>query len=173
MKSIFALLLCLLAATVPLRAHDPFDASLRVLVRESDLEATVTLGLDAAKEVLAHAGLSREQVADFVRHRGPHAEIGLPLHTAAKCLEISRDGKPLPPTQAKLLSEGMEIVLTFLYPRPAAGPLQVRAVCYEEVAQMRDGSFVATNEAADQLGAALLTRTAPSTEMTLPAPSAR
>lgn len=167
MNKLLFLVLCLFALTQITYAHDPFDASLRVLVRESDLEATIILGIDAAKRVLVNSGLSTDQVADLSRHRGPHDEIEIPLGIATKCLEVSREGKRLKPTHAKLLSEGLEVTFTFLYTRPPTGPLQIRAVCYDEIKEMRDGSFVATNEAADPLGAALLSRTSTTATMIL------
>jgi hypothetical protein len=159
-----ALFLTLLRA----QAHDPFDASVRLTVRESDLTATVTLGVDAARQLLSAGGLSKEQVSDFVRQRGPHSILKLPPNVAAHCLVIDAETKPLIATNATILSEGLESIITLTYPRPHLQTVNVRVVFYEEIAQMRPGSFIATDEDGHQLGVALLSRASLTAKLPLP-----
>jgi hypothetical protein len=165
----FPAALALLLGFARAQAHDPFDASVRLTVRDNDIEATVTLGVDAARELLSATGFSREQITDLVRQRGPHSTLVLPSGVATNCFAMDGGAKPLIATNATLLSEGLEIVLQLTYPRPTAETLNVRAVFYEQIPQMRPGSFIAVDEAAHVLGSAQLSRASVTAKVPLPA----
>ena len=68
-----------------------------------------------------------------------------------------------------LLCDGLEVIVTVNYPRPARGELAVRAGYYDTVEEMRHGSFVAHDENAKQLGGAVLSRANTRVMVTLPA----
>jgi hypothetical protein len=168
-----AVTLAVLLPTFILRAHGPFDGSVRMLVREDSIEATVTLGTDAARAVLANAGLSTNNTAELIRPRGPHSIVKLPPAVAAHFLVIHNGAETLPATNGMILSDGLEVIITLIYPRVERGTLDVRAVFYEEVAGMRSGSFFAHDENGTQLGAAQLSRAAVTAQVALPSPMTR
>ncbi|MBC8094716.1 MAG: hypothetical protein H7Y43_02780 [Akkermansiaceae bacterium] len=151
-------LFALLLGTTSIRAHDPFDSSARMEVREADMEITVTLGLDAARQLLAGAGFSKERVAQLVGSQDTPTAFELPLKIAADFFQISHRDAILAASKLTMLSEGTEVIFTLLYPRPAAEKLTVRAVFYTTIKEMRQGSFVAYNGNGDELGSALLSR---------------
>jgi crotonobetainyl-CoA:carnitine CoA-transferase CaiB-like acyl-CoA transferase len=59
MSRFFYTAIALILSVASLRAHDPFDHSSRIIVRENDIRVTVTLGYDAARSFLIAAGLTR------------------------------------------------------------------------------------------------------------------
>jgi len=139
-----------------------------MLVRTDSIEATVTLGTDAARAVLSAAGLSTNTIAELIRARGPHSIVKLPPAVTAHVLVIRNGTETLPATNAMILSDGLEVILTVIYPRVERGTLDVRAVFYEEVAAMRPGSFFAHDENGTQLGAAQLSRAAVTAQVAMP-----
>ena len=152
------------------QAHDPFDVSVRMTVRPDGVEATVTLGVDAARQLLSRAGFPDDEVAGIVRPRGPHSTRLLPAPVAAHFLALDRDGERLEAGSVTGLSDGLEVLFTLRYPRPKPGTLNVRAVCYAEVPQLRQGSLVADDENANRLGAALLSQGLVNARVTVPDP---
>lgn len=150
-------------------AHDPFDGSARMTVRSEDIELTITLGSDAARRTLAAANLTTNEVANLMKPRGPKSHQPLPISAARHFFTIRHGEEALSARHATLLSDGMEVIVTVIYPRPATRELAVRAMYYDKVEEMRWGSFVAHDENAKQLGAAVLSRANAKVSVTLPA----
>jgi hypothetical protein len=153
-------------------AHDPFDCSSRLIVQDDRIEIEVTMGLDGARQILAAGGLLPRDVAEAVRPRGPHAILELSATLAAHFFEINCGADKLIARNVTELSEGREVIFTLTYPRPAAGTLKLRANYYDAVTDLRTGSFVAYDEKANQLGAALLSRAGVNANVLLPTPEA-
>jgi hypothetical protein len=160
-----------LLAVSNVRAHDPFDFSSRMTVAGDQVELTVTMGLDGVRELLAGAGLTKEEIAATIRAVGPDAVVQQSPTLARHFFELTSGGETLAARNVVSHSEGMEVLFTLNYPRPTAGVLEVRAACYDTIAGLRVGSLIAYDESMTQLGAALLSRT--SAQLTVPLPSAK
>jgi len=153
------------------RAHDPFDFSSRMAVTGEHVELTVTMGLDGVRELLAGAGLAKEEIAATIRAVGPDAIVQQSPTLARHFFELKSGGELLAAQNVVSHSEGMEVLFTLTYPRPTAGVLEVRAACYDTITGLRVGSLIAYDESMTQLGAALLSRT--STQLMVPLSSAK
>ena len=162
------LAITLFSIVLSVAAHDPFDGSTRMMVIDEDMEVTITLGADAARQIFRAAYCSEEQVDYFVRARGPHTLLDLPSSVTEHLLRIDSSGELCVPKSSTVLSDGQEIIFTLMYSRPSARSLEVRVVFYDEVSQMRQGSFVAYDDKGNQLGAALLSRASVKAEVLLP-----
>jgi hypothetical protein len=162
------LLPALLFAVVNVQAHDPFDGSTHMTVRADDIELSVTFGTDAARRVLSIAGFSNEQISELFKPRGPRGLQTLPVSVAANFFAIRAGDETLTARRATLLYEGMEVIFTLIYPRAPTGELEVRAVYYETIPEMRRGSFVAYDEDTRQLGAALFSQSSFTTHVSSP-----
>lgn len=152
-----------------LHAHDPFDGSARMTVRSEDIELTITFGSDAARRTLATANLTTNEVTDLMKPRGPKSYQTVPISAAGHFFTIRHGDEELSARSATLLSDGMEVIFTVVYPRPAAGELTVRAMYYDKVEEMRSGLFVAYDENGKQLGGAVLSRA--NARMAVPLPA--
>lgn len=137
-------------------AHEPFDLSSRLMVHADRLELISTMGQDGVRSLLAGAGLSPEEIAHSLKARGPEAIVDLPATLAPRLFLLKIDGEPLIAKSFTSRSEGVEIILTLIYPRPVAGNLEVRAACYETIPGLRKGMLFVHDESAGRLGAALL-----------------
>ena len=153
---VFLGLLVWLLAISSARAHDPFDLSSRMTVADDRIELTVTMGLDGVRLLLADAGFTQEQITTTARATGPDAIIVQPATLASRFFLLKSGEEALSATGVASLSEGMEVIFTLIYPRPTAGVLEIRAVCYEAIAGLRTGSLIVYDESMAQLGAALL-----------------
>jgi hypothetical protein len=153
---VFLGLLVWLSAISSARAHDPFDLSSRMTIASDRIELTVTMGLDGVRLLLADAGFTQEEITTTARATGPDAIIVQPATLASRFFLLKGGEEALPATGVVSLSEGMEVIFTLTYPRPTAGVLEIRAVCYETIAGLRTGSLIVYDESMAQLGAALL-----------------
>lgn len=158
-----------LAAAVAVFAHDPFDISSRLIVYADRLEMKSTLGADAARRVLASAGLSPQEISNSLRALDPDHVVPHPLAVADHAFELSHDRARLRAQQVTTRSEGMEVVFTITYTRPASGPLGVTATAYSRVPDLRTGSLIVLLDPDKTLGGALLSAKQPTLNVTLPA----
>lgn len=145
-----------LLLTARVLAHEPFDLSTRISVAEDIIVLDATWGVDAAREVLALGGLSREQVTRSLRALGPDDAIEQPGSVASAGFRLQIEGQELAPQRVTTRSEGMEIYVAATYSRPSGNRLTVRAIAYDQIKALRTGSVIVTAEAGGTLGAALL-----------------
>ncbi len=164
----FVAALALMFGLMRVLAHDPFDCSARMEVGPERIDLAVTLGVDAARHVLASSGMSSNEVAFALRPRGPRAFLTLPPEISKRFFVLNQGGEEIVATNAVELSEGMEVIFTLSYPRPAAGIVDVRAACYESIPEIRNGSLVAYDESGQQLGIALLSRASVTAQVRIP-----
>lgn len=167
---IFPGLLALVLAIPCASAHDPLDCSARLMAQVDRIEITVTLGVEGARQILAMGGLDAAGVAEAMRPRGPHNTIDLPPTLASHFFELKIGDERLAARKVVELSDGMEVVFIVVYPRPPSGSLNIRANCYDEIPNLRNGSLVAYDEQGNSLGAASLSRAAVNAHVDLPAP---
>ena len=153
-----------LAALLPVRvdAHGAFDHNARVWVFEDHLEATVTLGPEAAKTFLNNGP------AEVLRSGQMQIAYPFPLPDAARLLELKSGYTPLAPLKANVRSDGLEFNFTLYYAAPNSGPLRVSAVYMMEIQQVGKGSLVVVDEAGNTLGAKLISSTDTALEVNLP-----
>lgn len=151
------------------QAHGPFDNSSQAIVRDDTLELVVTMGMDGAQQFLLNAGLSEADAAAALAGRGPSTAFGLSVNLAPKFFDVTVDGKTFGARGVTVMTDGLEASYTITYPRPVAGQLGLRAVYFNGIEQMKPGSFIATDENRNGLGAAMFTRAQPTVEIKLPA----
>lgn len=163
-------LACLLAG-LGAQAHDPFDISSRLMVYENRMELTSTLGADGMRQFLSGAGFSPEEIANHLKARGPEGLADHPTSLALRFFRLKNEGGLLLAKRVTSLSEGMEIIVTLTYPRPAAGPLEIQAVCYETIPGLQKGILIVEDESTGSLGAALLSPAKIHLTVSLPASS--
>ncbi len=162
------LLLFLLLFTLTARAHGPFDNSSHLIVSDDALELSVTMGMDGSRQFLLNAGLSEAEATTALTVRGPSSTSPLSVDLAPKFFEVNADGKILAARSVSVMTDGLEANFILTYPRPASGGLALRALYFNGIEAMRPGSFIATDENRNGLGAAKLTRANPGVEIKLP-----
>lgn len=167
-SALFFALIAACAMSFRLLAHEPFDCSSRMVVHDDRVEMTTTMGMDGARQLLSAAGFSQEAIAETTRTRGPHSALDLPVTLARRFFELNHDGQNLKARSVAGLSDGIEVIFNVIYPRPTAATLELRAVYYDGIEQMRPGTFFAYDEDRKQLGGALLSRASVTTQVTLP-----
>jgi fibronectin-binding autotransporter adhesin len=163
-----AALLSLLSASNA-QAHGAFDCSSEMTVHEHKIEIAITMGLEAARTVLAKAGLSSEAIADAIKTRGPHSSVDLSPTLSSSFFELNCGEEKLAAQSIAAISDGVEVTFHLIYPRPTAGTLDARAVYHNGIEEIRRGPFIAHDEAMNQLGAAVLSRMNTSLQVLLPA----
>ena len=149
------------------QAHGPFDNSSLLILHDDTLEVVVTMGMDGARQFLLHAGLPEPETTTALAGRGPATGVALAVDLAAKCFEVDAGGKPLLTQRVSVMTDGLEAAFTISYPRPSAESLFLRALYFTGVEMMRPGSFIATVENRNALGAAMLSRAKASVEIRL------
>lgn len=154
-RIVFYLVVGLLAATRA-RAHEPFDVSTRVMIYRDRMELSSILGASAARHLFSAAGLSPEEITESLASRGPDAFVTHPATLGARFFHLRKDDQPVVLERVTSVSEGMEIIITLTFPRPSAGSLEFRAVCYETIPELGHGVLIVEDEAAGRLGSALL-----------------
>jgi hypothetical protein len=152
-------------------AHGPFDLTSRMIVHPDRIEITSTVGLDAARILLARAGLSPEQVSNTLQALGPDTSLDQPLKLADQLFRLQHAGKPLAASRIMSQSEGMELVLILFYPRPQEGTIEIHADAYLHVAELKPGSFMALAEPRASLGGTLLSKENQKLTLSLPLPA--
>jgi len=166
---LFASSLLLGAAVLNVEAHEPFDCSSRVTVKQDEIHVEVMMGLDGVRVILPAAGFSPEQIKNIVLMRHSRDAIDLPAAFSARLFEVNVGGKELAAKVVKAHCDGMEVVFASIYPRPAEGVLNLRAAYFDVAKDMSSGSLVAHDELRNQLGWALLSPASPSAQIKLPA----
>jgi hydrogenase/urease accessory protein HupE len=147
-----------LLIVLPARAHDPFDGNVALLVRQKTIEAKVTLGYDATRQVLERAALPATEVARVTRPPSARSLVALPLAVASRLLTV-RDGGALVPATAVMVAPGdIDISFVITFPRPEGAAVHVRAAYYATVDDMRPGTLVAIDERGKVILNTLLSR---------------
>ena len=147
--------------------HGPFDNSSQLILHDDTIEVVVTMGTDGARQFLLHAGLPEPEATTALAGRGPSTGVALAVDLASKCFEVDAGGQALVARSVSLMTDGLEAAFTILYPRPSAESLRLRALYFTGVEKMRPGSFIATDENRNALGAAMLSRAKATVEIRL------
>lgn len=148
-------------------SHGPFDNSSQLILHDDMLELVVTMGMDGARQFLLHAGLSEPETTTVLAGRGPSTGVALAVDLAAKCFEVDAGGKVLAARSVSLMTDGLEAAFTISYPRPATADVRLSALYFSGIEAMKPGSFIATDENRNALGAALLSRAKAAVEIRL------
>lgn len=149
-------LLCLcLSALVPLwlplaHAHDPLDGSLQLMVYQDRLEATVTLGQDAAKQFL-HQSHVAEPVIDAILHPRDSALVNLPPLLAAGLVTVGLGDQSLTATRFVAAPSELEVRFLVELPRPHLRRVQVYATYFGTVSDMRAGPLTVGSQVEGKL----------------------
>jgi hypothetical protein len=158
---------CLLVVS-RVAAHEPFDISSRITIYDDRLELTSTLGADGMRGLLTSAGTSPEKIAESLRSLGPDKPVMHPVKLAAHFFQITNNGEPLAAKRISSVSEGAEILVTVVFPRPATGALVARATCYESVPGLNKGVLLIEDETNGPLNSAMLSPARPQLATTVP-----
>lgn len=157
-----------LVTALPVAAHDPFDQSTRATAYPDRIEIVSILGAEAAKAFLGAAGLPQEKIAESLKGGGRESAVPEPLEIAPLFFDLTWQNEPVKASSVLVRSEGMEVILTLIYPRPEAGVLKFRATCYDTVPRLKRGVILVEDSAAGQLGAAMLSTTRKELPVKLP-----
>lgn len=151
-------------------AHSPFGASTTVFIGD-EVTVNVTLGLDAAMDLMQGSGLSAEQVSQARMQRVSRGYEGLPLTFAGRLFEVRHAGKVLEPAKIISQSDGMEVMFSVTYPRSPTGELEFHATCFDTVPDIAAGTFIAGDEEGRVIMTAMISRMLRGTTVSLPAPA--
>jgi hypothetical protein len=121
-------------------AHSPMETSTRVIARESTLDITLTVGMEAGAILLE--GQPREASLNRPVGRG----FALPKDFAARLFEISADNAPLAPNKTEVRSDGLECNFLLEYPQPPTNALAVKANYVSYLPAALRSSFIVTDE---------------------------
>jgi hypothetical protein len=149
-------------------AHEPFDISSRMTAFGDRIEIVSTFGSDGVRAFLKAAGFTADEIAERLKARGPEGIVNYSPSIAAHLFELKKDSEPVSATAMTSRAEGMEIVVTITFARPAAGGLTICATAYETVPALQSGVLIAEDESAGSLGAAKLSRAKPCLSVPLP-----
>ncbi|MBD8531045.1 MULTISPECIES: HupE/UreJ family protein [unclassified Massilia] len=164
-------LITALAIVLPAQAHDPFDGTTHIIVADDRIEARVTLGYDAARDMLRLLGVAPEPAATITR--GGDAPAVLPPARAAVLMTLQSGPQSGSIAASAFAAVGGREEVTFVvtYPRPIGGPVTARAAYFDTVAYMRAGTLVVTDAQRRVLGSALLSKASPVAAVPLGAPA--
>ena len=149
-------------------AHEPMDVSTRTTVYQDKVTVVATLGVDGAKQLLTRAGLPPQRVADALRAQGADAPTEQPATVGANFCELKAGETVMKPVRVRTLAEGMEVILTIVYPRPATEKLGVRMTAYAAIPGLHDGPFLLDDDQTGPIDATLLSTENPTASFVLP-----
>ncbi|HEX2855698.1 MAG TPA: hypothetical protein VHO24_20855 [Opitutaceae bacterium] len=149
-------------------AHEPLDISTRITIHGDRLELVSTLGTDGMRQLLASTGSSPAKIAESLRSLGPDKPVLHAPRVAARFFSCVSNGQPLVAKTVKSVSEGAEILLTVIFPRPAPGTLVVRATCYETIPGLHKGVLLIEDEPTGPLDSAMLSSAKMQLTVTVP-----
>lgn len=144
----------------PAWAHDPFDGQTDIVVFDQQIEVTVTLGYDAAREFVKLLGLPPEESVRITR-RGARTPIALAPGAAALLMQMSASGRPLAPSAFVVTPHDSEIPFGIVFPRPKEDAVQLRAAYFDKIDYMKPGTVMVKNQQSRLIASALLTRDRP------------
>lgn len=152
-------LVCLLLTPfICAHAHGPYDSSAQLLILSDSIEASATLGMDAAKEVLLKAGLSEADAAKALTVRGPSTLFDLSPDLAAHFVALTAGGKALKAQRLRVITDGLEASFIATYAGAYSGDLEVRARYFDGIEGIKPGVFVAIDEMRNVKGQAAFSR---------------
>lgn len=157
-RKILVFLTLAAGATSLARAHDPFDGEIRVIEHAGQLEVKMIFGLDAARAMLTQSGLAAREVAAMTRWSEDKTPRPLPVSVADRVIALSSGAEPLRAERVFGEPGESEVVITTLYPKPAAPSLHVRALYYERLVHMRTGVLTAGDDSEGKAVSFLLSR---------------
>jgi hypothetical protein len=157
---VLALLLAL-AAVVPAQAHDPFDGNTQVFVFDDRIEARVTLGYDAARDMLRILDLPAAE-ATMITRGASDAPAVLPPALAVKLMTLHAGAQSGAQTYtaSAFSAAGVRDEVTFLIPspRPPTGTVVANATYFDAVEYMRAGTLVVADAQRRVLASTLLSK---------------
>jgi len=159
--------LLLLAATVALRAHDPFEITALAQLRGSTLEIEVTMARSTALAVATgNPEAPTFEAAEFEKHRAAF------VAAAPGMFAITAGGQPLVLRSATVSpSREEDVDFHLVYPAPGAGArtLRFESRHVDRLAYGYGDSLVVKDAAGNILGSALLRKEGPVLEVALAA----
>jgi hydrogenase/urease accessory protein HupE len=144
-----AWMLGFLAAAGLVRAHTPFEASVRVFVSAETTDVAVTCGSELARQILEPAGIA-------VRELAAESRRTVPLHLAARILEFQQDGVPRAPAAISLATDGLEYRLVLSYPGATHGLMHFIPRFLDGLPPPQNIPFVVTDDVGNILHRAVL-----------------
>ena len=148
-------------------AHGDFDCSSKLVVHEDRLQLEVSVGKEGAQRILASTGLSAEAVAQALKVRAPGRTCDVSPTVAGSFFRITSGERALTSSSADIFCDGVEAVLKLIYPKPESGTLELEALYFGTVPEMRDGSIILSTAEGHSLGGARLSRGLPTAQFAL------
>jgi hypothetical protein len=133
-----------------------------MIVQEQHLELSLTLGAEAAAQAL-------KEFPDALLQRGPQGVYELPVEFASRLGGMLHDGSELGAQRISVHAEPLEVMITVLYPKPAAGTVKFVARYLSLTPRLEPSVLEFTDENGNRLGAGLLTRDDNAAELKLAA----
>ncbi len=166
-RFLVALTVCL-SVTCGLHAHGPLDLSTRATLYPDRIELVSALGPDAARLVLEDAKCSPELIKNSLLYLGRKHVVRQPESLSATCFTLESAGAVLSPQSVTSYFDGEELLLTFTFPRPAAGTLSIKAVCLQRLPRLPSGIFSLRDDSGRRLGSGVLSAKTPELQFSLP-----
>lgn len=138
--------------------HDPFDCVTRLFVQRDTIEIEVTIGSDAARELLKGAGLPGTGVAKMTRSGNVDDRIELPSTVAAHLFKLTAGGNLLEAQSCVGRPGETESMIIATYSKPPTEALLIEAQYFELIPDVRPGPFAAADQDGQRIATALLTK---------------
>jgi hypothetical protein len=163
-------LLLALVLVVPAQAHDPFDGGIQVFVFDDRIEARVTLGYDAARDMLRILDLPATE-STMITRGASDAPAVLPPALSVKLMTLhagTQSGAQIYPARS-FSATGARDEVTFLitYPRPSSGTVLASATYFDAIETMRAGTLVVADAQRRVLASTLLSMSSHATTVPL------
>lgn len=156
-----AILLASFLLAPNIRAHAPFDCSVRVIVRADAAEVMLTVGSALGENFLEPANVPPRQLPSG-------HPFSLAPGFATNLFTTSADGKVLQAREADVITDGVEFQFHFEYALPRAKSLGVEAHFIPALNAPRAAPLVLTDENGNLLASAVLSPGKTGTEFALP-----
>jgi hypothetical protein len=157
-------ILCTLA-TLAAQAHDIYSSWTEAVIREDQLELTLTLARSSAPRLLADGNALPPITTENFRESAPKLKA-----VASELFEITSAGKPLKLTSAEVKVSGdADVTFVLVYPRPAAGALRFMVHYLFQLVDGHVGTLVISDRNGKDLGWSPVTVDQPVFEVKIPA----
>lgn len=137
------------------------------------MEVAVTLGMQAARQALHHAGESPEAIDRTLMVRGPASSVPIDVSVTSRIVALETDTGTVRPTRAAIVTDGLEAMFILEYEPVDGDRVTVQALYFEATEATLPGSVTVVDENRNVMSVLPLSRTHPATEIMLPAATGR
>jgi hypothetical protein len=170
---LLTLAVTLLAATITsARAHEAGELTMTATVRATQLDLAVTLAASTAARLLDPSAQPPPSVtpATFPAVRERLLAVATAHFFTLTTAPTTAPRRLALRTVTVALTEENDLAFTLLYPRPAAGPLHIRATVFLRLGPGHGGILECTDTAGHHLGWDQLSPEKPALTVVIPAP---